>query len=95
MCKADNISFSEKELFIVTSTIHVFQAIFALECYKLVKKLPVLDTTLVFTLESLQQVHEDYFTPYALTLGKQSVGLNEFKNSVLALVDKSKMLNTQ
>ncbi len=65
----------------------------ALESYKLVKKLPVLDTTLVFSFESLQ-VHEDYFTPYALTLGKSSIGINEFKNSVLALVDKSKMVNS-
>lgn len=36
--------------------------------------------------------HSDYFTEYALTLGKQTQGLNTFRSNVLALVDKSKQL---
>ena len=94
LCKAENISISEKELFIITGELHTYQAIFALEMYKLTKKLPLIDTTLVFSLETLN-IHEDYFHPYALTLGKSSAGINEFKNTVLTLVDKSKMINTQ
>jgi hypothetical protein len=39
-------------------------------------------------------VHQDYFSEYALTLGKSSPGVNNFKNNVLALVDKSKMIGT-
>lgn len=40
----------------------------------------------------LLQVHADNFSEYALTLGKSSQGLNTFRNNVLALVDKSKMV---
>jgi len=36
--------------------------------------------------------HADNFTEYALTLGKQTQGLNTFRSNVLALVDKSKLL---
>jgi len=67
--------------------------VFALEIKKINKKLPLFDSTLVFSLETLG-IHEDYFTPYALTLGKQSVGINNFKNAVLTLSDKSKMLSS-
>lgn len=42
----------------------------------------------------LLQAHADNFSEYALTLGKQSQGLNTFRNNVLALVDKSKMIAT-
>lgn len=38
------------------------------------------------------QAHADNFTEYAVTLGKQSQGLNTFRSNVIALVDKSKML---
>ena len=38
------------------------------------------------------QCHSDNFSDYALSLGKQSQGLNTFKNNVLALSDKSKLL---
>jgi len=47
----------------------------------------------VFSLELLN-THADYFTEYALTLGKSSQGVNNFKNDVLALIDKSKMVGT-
>jgi len=39
-------------------------------------------------------VHTDYVNEYALTLGKQSQGSTNFKNSILSLVDKSKLLGT-
>jgi len=42
----------------------------------------------------LLSANADNFTEYALTLGKQSQGLNTFKSNVLALVDKSKLLAT-
>jgi hypothetical protein len=38
----------------------------------------------------LLAAHADNFTEYALTLGKQTQGLNTFRSNVLALVDKSK-----
>jgi hypothetical protein len=52
----------------------------------------LIDTTLAFTLETLN-VHVDYLTEYALTLGKSTHGVNNFKNNLQALTDKSKMLN--
>ena len=72
---------------------HVYNAIFALEVYKLAQELRLLDTTLAFSLESLQ-VHADYLTEYALTLGKSTQGVNNFKNNMQALTDKSKLLNS-
>jgi len=53
-----------------------------------------MDSTLAFTLETLQ-VHVDYLTEYALTLGKSTQGVNNFKNNLQALTDKSKLLNAQ
>lgn len=38
-------------------------------------------------------VHSDNFSEYAFTLGKQSQGLVQFRNNLLALVDHSKLLN--
>jgi hypothetical protein len=75
--------------------VHIYNAIFALEVYKLYQNLPRLDTTLAFTLESLQQVHVDFLSEYALTLGKSTQGVNNFKNNLQALTDKSKLLNAQ
>jgi hypothetical protein len=89
-----NIFFSEKELFIIQSLPHIYQAIFALETYRLKENMRLADTSLVFSLEMLN-VHQDYFGEYALTLGKNTQGVNNFKNNVLALVDKSKLIGTQ
>lgn len=44
-------------------------------------------------MESLN-VHADYVTEYALTLGKSSQGVNNFKNSIASLTDKSKLIST-
>ena len=93
--KENNIFFSDKELFILGNTVHVYNAIFALEIYKLNNELGLLDTTLAFSLESLNgAVHADYLTEYALTLGKSTQGVNNFKNNMQALTDKSKLLGS-
>lgn len=85
---------SEKELFIIQSRPHVLQAVFGLEVYKLQQNLKLLDSTLAYSLESLN-VHADYLSEYALTLGKQTQGVTNFKNHILSLIDKSKMVGTQ
>ncbi len=74
--------------------VHVYQAIYAVEFYKISQSLKLFDTTLAFSLETLG-VHVDYLTDYALTLGKQTQGVNNFKNNLQALTDKSKLLNQQ
>lgn len=51
--KEQNVFFSEKELFILGNQVHIYNAIFALEVYKLAKNLPLMDTTLAFSLETL------------------------------------------
>ena len=66
----------------------------SLELYRLLNQMRMLDTSLVFSLEMLN-VHQDYFSEYAITLGKSSQGINNFKNNVLALVEKSKLVGTQ
>ena len=74
---------------------HIYQAIVALEVFKLSQALPLLDTTLAFTLESLQQVHVDFLSEFWLTLGKSTQGVKNFMNNMQALTDKSKLLSAQ
>jgi len=87
------VVFSEKELFILGNMAHTFNALFALELSRIARALPLLDTTLAFSLEALQ-THPDLFTDYALTLGKTSQGTTNFKNNIQSLTDKSKLLGT-
>ncbi len=77
----------------MVNSVHIYNAIFALELYKLSQQLRLFDTTLATTLETLN-VHTDYLTDYALTLGKSTQGVSNFKNSLQALTDKSKLLNS-
>ena len=93
LAKSKSILFSEKELFILGNQVHSYNAIFAIELYKLSQQLRVFDTTLAFTLETLN-VHTDFLTDYALTLGKSTQGVTNFKNNMQALTDKSKLLNS-
>ena len=65
----------------------------AVEVYRVSENLGLFDATMVMSSEILQS-HSDNFSDYALSLGKQSQGLNTFKNNVLALSDKSKLLGT-
>ena len=88
-----NVFFSEKELFIMGNQTHVYNAVMALEVYKLKQQLRLFDATLAFSLESLA-VHADLLSEYALTLGKNTQGVTNFKNNMQALTDKSKMLGT-
>lgn len=41
------------------------------------------------------RVHEDNLNEFAFTFGKQSQGLVQFRNNMLALTDHSKLLNSQ
>jgi hypothetical protein len=91
--KAQNVFFSEKELFILGNEVHIYNAIFGVELYQLQQKLRLFDTTLATSIETLG-VHTDYLTEYALTLGKTSQGVTNFKNNLQALTDKSKLLNS-
>ena len=70
----------------------LLQATFALDLYKLRDDLSLLDSVVAFSSELLK-VHSDNFTEYSLTLGKQSQGLVQFRNNMIALTDHSKMLN--
>jgi len=67
--------------------------VIAVEVYRVSENLSLFDATMVMSSEILQS-HSDNFSDYALSLGKQSQGLNTFKNNVLALSDKSKLLGT-
>ena len=88
------MAFSEKELFILGNQAQVFIAIVALEVAKLQRSQQVLDCALAFTLETLQ-VPDDCLTDFVLTGGKSTQGVNNFKNSMQALTDKSKLLTSQ
>ena len=92
--KEQGVTFGEKELFILGNSAHTYQAVFGLEVYKLAQQTKMLDTTLAFSLEVLN-VHVDYVSEYALTLGKQSAGVTAFKNNLQTLTDKSRLLNSQ
>ena len=61
--------------------------------FNIKENLGVYDATLAFTSEILK-MHADNFTEYALTLGKQSQGVNTFRNNMQAMTANSKMLGT-
>jgi histidine ammonia-lyase len=92
--QAANVAFNEKEAFIVDAKAHVYQAVFALAVYKMKENLSFYDSVLALSCELLH-CHVDAFTEYAFTLGKQSQGLVQFRNNMLALTDHSKLLNSQ
>ena len=69
------------------------QAVLALEIYNIKENLGVYDATLAFSSEILK-MHADNFTEYALTLGKQSQGINTFRNNMQAMTAGSKLLGT-
>jgi hypothetical protein len=63
-----------------------------LSIYKLKEDKSLYDSVLAMSCEMLG-VHSDNFSEYAFTLGKQSQGLVQFRNNLLALVDHSKLLS--
>jgi hypothetical protein len=76
-----NVFFSEKELFILGNEVHIYNAVFGIEIYQIKEKLKLFDTTLSTSIETLG-VHTDYLTDYALTLGKITQGVINFKNNL-------------
>lgn len=90
---AKNVAFTDKETFIVAAQAQVYQAVLALAVYKLKDDLSLFDSVLAMSCELLG-VHADNFSEFAFTFGKQSQGLVQFRNNMLALTDKSKMLNS-
>jgi len=69
----------------------VVQAVLALETYNIKENMSAYDATLAFSCEILK-MHADNFTEYALTLGKQSQGINTFRNNMQAMTANSKVL---
>lgn len=67
------------------------QAVVALEAYKVKENMSLYDATLSFSCE-LFACHSDNFTDFALTLGKSSQGITQFRTHVQAMVDGSKLL---
>ena len=91
LVQAEGVTLSDKEAFILQSGTHVYQAAYALELYRLRENLGLYDATLAFSADILK-VHVDYFTDYALTLGRSSQGISQFRNNMQAMVDSSKLL---
>jgi hypothetical protein len=53
--------------------------------------MPFYDSVIVLSGEALK-CHKDCFSEYAISMGKTSQGINQFKNHVQALTAGSKML---
>ena len=66
---------SEKEVFILEQPAHVIQANFALVCHLCKENVSLYDACLAFGAE-MAGAHSDYFTDYALTLGKSTAGVS-------------------
>ena len=56
------------------------------------ENLGLYDAVLAFSSEILK-AHSDYFNDYALTLGRQTQGISQFRNNLQAMVDGSKLLS--
>jgi hypothetical protein len=89
--KENQIAINDKEAFVLGNQTQQISAAFAFEMFKIHQSLPQMDMTLAFSLESLK-VPLDYFTDFALTIGKSSQGAQSFKNNMQNLVTKSKLL---
>lgn len=83
---------SAKEAFILEAPSHVYQACFAFECNRIKENLGLYDAVLSFSSEVLN-AHWDYFGDYALTLGRSTQGISQFRNNAQAMVDGSKLLS--
>jgi len=80
-------------MFILKARVQVIQAMTALQVYSLQENLGYLDGVMVLSAEMLH-CHEDCFSEYALTMGKQSQGVCQFRSHVTALKAASKMVGT-
>ena len=86
------LALSQKEVFVLESPQHVFQACTAFELNRVKENLGLYDAVLAFSTEILE-AHIDYFNDYALTLGKSTQGISQFRNNMQAMVDGSKLLS--
>ena len=64
-----------------------------LEAYKIKENLGCYDGVLSLSCELLK-AHIDNFTDFALTLGKASQGITQFRTNVQAMVDGSRILTS-
>lgn len=92
LLNASGVKLSEKEHFVLEAPAHVLQAVVSLEVYKIKENLGCYDAVLSLSCELLK-AHVDNFTDFALTLGKASQGVNQFRANVQAMVDSSKVLS--
>ena len=66
----------------------------ALVTYKLREGMGFLNAILAFSMETLE-FPVDFFNEYSLSMGRQSQGVTQFKQNMLAMTDKSKKLSTK
>lgn len=88
---ANNVRLAEKEHFVLEAHSHVLQGVIALESFKVKENMGLYDATLSLSCELLK-AHGDNFTDFALTLGKASQGVTQFRTHVQAMVDGSKLI---
>jgi len=93
LISAGGVKLSEKEHFVLEAHSHVLQAVTALEVYKVKENLGCYDGILSLSCELLK-AHMDNFTDFALTLGKSTQGITQFRTNVQAMVDGSKILTS-
>ena len=93
LISAGGARLSEKEHFVMEGHAHVLQAVVALEVYGIKENLGCYDGVLSLSCELLK-AHVDNFTDFALTLGKATQGITQFRTNVQAMVDGSRLLTT-
>ena len=64
-----------------------------MELYKVREDMGLNDSILALSCELLK-AHIDNFTDFALTLGKSSQGIGQFRTNIQAMVDGSRLLST-
>jgi hypothetical protein len=94
LLKENSVFINDKERFLLFSMPNINLAGNALDAYQYREAQGFLTAVLAFSLET----HEfpiDFFNEYSLTLGRSSQGVTLFRNSMLAMVDKSKKTPTK
>jgi len=86
---------NEKERYILNSTPHIKLAVHGLWTYKCKQISGYLNAMLALQMET-DQFPLDFFNEYTLSLrGKTTQGVTLFKNRMLALIDKSKVIQAK
>lgn len=93
-CTDNSLNLNDKERYVLTSLPTLYIVENALQVFKCKAAAGYLSAILALFMET-KEFPIDFFNEYSLTLGRQSQGVTAFKNAMVCMVDKSKVVPTK